>query len=194
MSINYLNQLVGKEVRINRGGPDAIVGKLLSIQQDFLVLQAKDGSIVYIQFQHIKSISETKSNVSSSYSSHSHYETSHNFHSLLTRLNHSFVQINRGGPEKFDAFIVESSSDYLLLVVNNEVVRVPVFHIRSISVVGNQGSKGNKSSSANKSSSNKNSSNKSSANKSSANKSSAGRNSTVKTSTIKTLWKKSRIL
>ncbi|MGO4274339.1 DUF2642 domain-containing protein, partial [Paenibacillus sp. TAF58] len=64
MSLNYLGSLVGSEVRINRGGPDSIVGRLLSVHHDYLVVRMNDGTIVYIQLQHIKSISGANSNAS----------------------------------------------------------------------------------------------------------------------------------
>jgi spore coat protein B len=183
MSMTYLEQLIGTEVKINRGGPDSIVGKLIAIQHDYLVLQTKDGTVVYVQFSHIKSISETKGNTSSGNRSNPTYIAAYSFHSLLQQLNHTFVQINRGGPEKIEGFIVDSSNDYLLLVSNNELVRTPIFHIKTINVLDKKG---------NKSSGNKSGSNKSGSNKSSSNKSSSGKKS-VTTSMLKAMWKKSKI-
>ncbi|MGO4273107.1 hypothetical protein AB4Z22_25260, partial [Paenibacillus sp. TAF58] len=79
------------------------------------------------------------------------------FEGLLNQMRYTYVQINRGGPEKVEGLVVYSGDNVLLLVVNNEIIRVPIFHIKSISVGNRNNSKGNKSNS----SSNKNNNNKS---------------------------------
>lgn len=146
---NYLMSLVGKEVKINRGGPDTVLGKLLDVQSDYLILHSRDGA-VYVQTSHIKSITENRKNKSSTYSEAPRYYVSSNFNELLEQLKHHFCQINGGGPEKLEGFIVEVTSTHVLLVVNREVIRIPIFHIRSISV-----KEKNKSSSSNRSGSNR---------------------------------------
>ncbi|MEW9697853.1 hypothetical protein [Paenibacillus sp. SI8] len=194
MSINYLSQLYGKEVKINRGGPDATTGLLVNISQDFLVLQTQDG-VAYIQLQHIKSISDTKNSASSTnstYQTTASHVSAYNFNSLLHQLRHNFVQINRGGPEKYEGFIADISSDYLLLVVKDEVIQVPVFHIKSINVINkqdknnnnnnNNNNSNNNSNNNNSNNNNKNNSNKSSSNSNSSNKSSSNKNSSNKSS------------
>lgn len=54
---DQLSELVGMEVRINRGGPDSVAGVLLSVQKDYLVVQTME-AVVYINGFHIKSVSE----------------------------------------------------------------------------------------------------------------------------------------
>lgn len=162
---NQLNDLLGKEVKVNRGGPDSAQGRLLAIQSDHLVLHTKD-SVVYINGSHVKSISENTGNTSSYYGAPPSHSKSYNFTQLLQSLKHQFVQINRGGSEKIEGFVAEGTQDYMLLVFNRELIRVPKFHIKSVSVL----TKGNKSS-GNKSSGNKSSGNKSSGNNKSNNKS-----------------------
>ena len=156
MSINYLGSLIGTEVKINRGGPDSIVGRLLSVHHDYLAIQMKDGTIVYIQLQHIKSISSTNSNVSRGNKSNrsnrapQRFEHAYTFEGLLGQLRYTNVQINRGGPEKVEGLVVHSGDNILLLVVNNEIIRIPIFHIKSINALNKNNSKGNKSDSSNK--------------------------------------------
>lgn len=153
MSLNYLGSLIGTEVKINRGGPDSIVGRLLSVHHDYLVVRMNDGTIVYIQLQHIKSISSSsrgnKSNNSnkSNRSSRTPHRIEHayTFEGLLNQMRYTFVQINRGGPEKIEGLVVYSGDNVLLLVVNNEIIRIPIFHIKSISVGSKNNSNGNKS-------------------------------------------------
>ncbi|MDQ0875603.1 spore coat protein B [Paenibacillus sp. V4I3] len=153
MSLNYLGSLIGTEVKINRGGPDSIVGRLLSVHHDYLAVQMKDGTIVYIQLQHIKSISSTNSNVSRGNKSNrapQRFENAYTFEGLLGQLRYTNVQINRGGPEKVEGLVVHSGDNILLLVVNNEIIRIPIFHVKSINALNKNNSKGNKSDSSNK--------------------------------------------
>ncbi|NQX67715.1 spore coat protein [Paenibacillus alba] len=152
MSLNYLGTLIGTEVKVNRGGPDSIVGRLVVVHHDYLVLQLKDGTIVYIQLQHIKSLSATNGNVSRSYRSTARVDQAHSFEGVLSQFKYTFVQINRGGPEKIEGVVVETWDNNLLLVVNNEIVRIPIFHIKSINAINkNNSSGGNKSNKSNKS-------------------------------------------
>ncbi|WP_261300784.1 DUF2642 domain-containing protein [Paenibacillus andongensis] len=207
MSLNYLGSLIGTEVRINRGGPDSIVGRLLSVHHDYLVVRMNDGTIVYIQLQHIKSISGSnasrgnKSNSSNGNKSNrsnrsnrsgrtpQRFEHAYTFEGLLNQMRYTFVQINRGGPEKIEGLVVYSGDNVLLLVVNNEIIRIPIFHIKSISVGSRNNSKGNNS---NSSSNKNNNNNKSNNNKSNNNKSNKATASQIVA--IKLLLKKYRAL
>ena len=58
--VSYLLSFIGKTVKINRGGPESIVGRLIAVHADYIVLLTKDG-IVYVNTAHIKSITEGKS-------------------------------------------------------------------------------------------------------------------------------------
>lgn len=141
---NYLASLIGKEVKINRGGPDTVLGKLLAVQSDYLILHCSDGA-VYVQNSHVKSITENRENKSSTYDEAPRYHEGDSFHDILENLKHRFVQINGGGPEKLEGFIVDVTSTHLLLVVKQEVIRVPIFHIRSICVKEKNKSQGSSS-------------------------------------------------
>jgi spore coat protein B len=169
MSVNYLGSLIGTEVKINRGGPDSIVGRLLSVHYDYLAIQIKDGTIVYIQSQHIKSISSTNSNVSRGNKSNrsnrasQRFETAYTFEGLLGQLRYTNVQINRGGPEKVEGLVVHSGDNILLLVVNNEIIRIPIFHVKSINAANKNNSKSNKSDSKDNKDNKDNKSNKATA-------------------------------
>jgi len=150
MSFNHLENLIGKSVRINRGGPDSYSGKLLSIHSDYLVLQTEQ-SVLYINTSHVKSVTEMPGGSYKFDDYDPEYVSADNFHSLLQELRHKFVQIHGGGPEKIEGFLAEVNDDYLMVVVKNEIVRVPTFHIKSVSV----------STKSNKSSSNRSGSNRS---------------------------------
>ncbi|MFC4777001.1 hypothetical protein ACFO9Q_09415 [Paenibacillus sp. GCM10023252] len=158
----YLNRLVGKNVKINRGGPESLQGKLLAVESDYLVLSTKEG-IVYITTSHVKSITELDNNKSGGFTPD--YIVASNFKGVLRALNQKFVQINWGGPEKVEGFLAEVGNDAVLLVVGGkEVAQIQIMHIKTIKVAG----KGDNKSGGNK---DNNSGNKSGGNKSGGNKS-----------------------
>lgn len=142
--------LIGRQVKINRGGPDMVEGRLLAVPADYLVVGTNQG-VVYVNAAHVKSITENlQSGSGGSRSRSSSFITASSFNSLLSRLRHQFIQINRGGPEKIDGFLAEINSDSLLVVVNREVVRIPIFHIKTVNVSGrgrNSGGSNNRGSS-----------------------------------------------
>ncbi|MVP02455.1 hypothetical protein [Paenibacillus lutrae] len=145
--LGYATKLIGEEVKVNRGGPDSITGKLIHVHSDYLTVQTNEG-VVYINASHVKSVTEGGS--SNVYAENPKSISAYDFYDLLKKFHQKFVQINRGGPEKIEGVIVEVRKDYVVLVVKNEVVRISVFHIKSISLAGNKsggnkkdGSKGN---------------------------------------------------
>ncbi|WP_068773610.1 hypothetical protein [Paenibacillus sp. FJAT-26967] len=147
--LGYVTNLIGEEVKVNRGGPDSITGKLIHVHSDYLTVQTNEG-IVYINASHVKSVTEGGSN--NVYSDNPKSISAYDFYELLKKFHQKFVQINRGGPEKIEGVIAEVRKDYVVLVVKNEVVRILVFHIKSISLAGSKsggnkkdGSKGNQS-------------------------------------------------
>jgi len=139
---NYVlqaNHLIGRDIRVNRGGHDSVEGTLLAIPGDYLVLLS-DNVICYVNGAHVKSITEGSTTGSGSGGTggnrsrrvHKSFITASNFQSLLGRLKHKHVQINRGGAEKLDGFLAEVSTDNALLIVDRELVRIPTFHIKNV--------------------------------------------------------------
>ncbi|MEC0255537.1 hypothetical protein [Paenibacillus lautus] len=137
--------LVGRNVKINRGGPDSIEGLLLDAQSDYLVAVA-DGGFVYVKDDHVKSITDTGKS-GGARESIVNPITAYNFVGVMQALRYRLVKINRGGPEKLEGIIVDVNQNYLILTVKGqEVVHIPVSHIKSITVVrggGNNQSGGN---------------------------------------------------
>lgn len=136
-----LEKLKQCHVRIDRGGPESRAGKLLDVFTDFLVLKTKEDGIIYYKTHHIKSISQITKDEKQhegEYEEKCDYATGVDFQELLKKLKYSWVKINRGGPEKIEGVLVDSSEDYLVLTVKDEVNRIPTFHIRNISVIENE--------------------------------------------------------
>jgi|GEM_PF-293183 len=134
--------LVGRNVKINRGGPDSIDGLLLDAQSDYLVAVA-DGGFVYVKDEHVKSITDTGKSGGERESIVNPIRA-YDFVGVMQALRYRYVKVNRGGPEKLEGIIVDVNQNYLILTVKGqEVVHVPVSHIKSITVI--RGGNSNKS-------------------------------------------------
>lgn len=163
--------LIGRHIKVNRGGPETVEGVLIAVPSDYLVLASTEG-IVYVNGSHVKSMTEGSKSGSRS-RSHTFIAAS-SFQSLLNKLSHQFIQINRGGPEKVEGFLAEVNSQFLLLIAGREFVRVPIFHIKTVNVTTDGNKSNNKSGSGSGSSNsggNKNNNKSNSNNKSGNNKS-----------------------
>ncbi|WP_282936448.1 hypothetical protein [Paenibacillus sp. RC67] len=165
---NMMSNLLGTQVKVNRGGPDSMAGTMVSSQNQFIVIRTTDG-MVYVNRSHIKSITQMSSggNKSGRSLGTTNVIQANTINQLLQSLRHKFVQINRGGPEKIEGFIAEVTQDFVLVVVNRELIRVPIFHIKTISVSANK-SNGNKN---NNNNNNNNTNNNKSGNNNNNNKS-----------------------
>ncbi|NIK76122.1 spore coat protein B [Paenibacillus castaneae] len=195
---SYLRSLVGKFVKINRGGPDMLQGKLLAVKSDYLVLSTMEG-IIYIATSHVKSITEIGGNNSNksgnnnksssnnksgnNKSSNSlgsrrdqNYINASDFDGVIRALNQKFVKLNSGGPEKVEGFIAEVRRNSILLVSGNEAIQIQIFHIKTIKEVNRNQSGGNKNKNSNSNNNNSNNNNKSNSNNNSNNNKSGNKN------------------
>ena len=167
--------LVGKVIRVDRGGPESSVGMLLFAGDDhigvlvqepvYLVMNGdsgeyiseeefqkngsqysggqivgyKDYSVIYYQTQHIKSISQdARKNLYVSLSTLPENENLEFiqgpiFRGVLDNMKYQWVKINRGGPEKIEGILFEANEDFIVVIKNEEIVRLSMFHVRSIS-------------------------------------------------------------
>ncbi len=137
-----MESLVGRSVRVDRGGPESRSGKLLSVQQDYFVLYCENEGIVYYKKDHVKSLSLDSREVSDVIEAPAEgeapppvlqYFEADSFTSVLQSMHLYSVQINRGGPEKIEGVIVDATDDEVTLIVGKEVVKILPFHIRNIS-------------------------------------------------------------
>ncbi len=144
MNKELMTSLVGKVVKINRGGPESRIGKLLYGGDDhFALLTEKDG-VVYFNAAHVKSISQNSKSEMPFNGSEEEIEfmKEDTLGALLTSLQYQWVKINRGGPEKLEGVLDHSNEDYVTVVLNEEVIRLAMFHVKSISYVTNENKKG----------------------------------------------------
>jgi spore coat protein B len=137
MDENYnLSALVGRRVRIDRGGPESRSGRLISVKPDHAVVYVEGEGILYYKNSHIKSISldaRDYSDLNTLYDIPSSYLDVETFDDVLRNLKYHWVQINRGGPEKVEGVLSDSYADRVLLIVNNEIITILKYHIRNIS-------------------------------------------------------------
>ncbi|MGD8192197.1 hypothetical protein ACQCN2_19680 [Brevibacillus ginsengisoli] len=119
-------------VRVDRGGPESRVGRLLGVAPDFFVLSTKEDGILYYTSHHIRSITEEPGN-EKVLSQYPNYVDAPNLSNLLTNLHNRWVKINRGGPEMVEGILTDNWEDYVVVIHNKEIYRIAVDHIRNIS-------------------------------------------------------------
>ncbi|BBH24928.1 hypothetical protein Back11_62730 [Paenibacillus baekrokdamisoli] len=154
MNRNNLNNKIGKLVKINRGGPESFDGVIVAVHNDYVVIRTSAG-LVYVNASHIKSTTDLPGQKSGGSDSSKHIVAA-NFVGVLRNLSQHFVQINWGGPEKIEGFIAEVNNQSVLLVVGQEKVIIPLFHIKTVKQTGQYASNGSRGSNSNKSGSNNN--------------------------------------
>lgn len=136
MNKKMLLSLVDKELKVDRGGPESRVGKLLAVQDDHFTLLTADDGIIYYNTQHIKSLTiNTKNQTQTGIEIPEDFEyvTADDFKGVLGKLALRWVKVNRGGPETLEGVMDFVDDDYLTIVSNEEIIRISLFHIRNIS-------------------------------------------------------------
>ncbi|MCA1060919.1 hypothetical protein LCL96_18545 [Rossellomorea aquimaris] len=170
MNTELLASLVGKMVKVNRGGPESRTGKVLYGGDDHFALLTEKEGVVYFNSSHVKSITQDlQSNVEEASEESMEFLKEDTLGALFTSLRNQQVIINRGGPEKLEGFLDNVNDDYVTLVLQDEVVRLATFHVKSIS--HNTNAKDEDSSESQESSNEQSSSQESNQEKSSSKKS-----------------------
>lgn len=132
MSLHDLNQLIGKNIQVNRKGPHSFKGELLDIQSDYIVLESDQGR-AYIPIYHIKNISflsdqQSINNIGKEAEEYDHPST---FTDLVMKYKYHWVQID-GGPNKVEGIPIEISGDNLIVSSKKEVINVVLSHVKSL--------------------------------------------------------------
>lgn len=55
---DFLKDLIGSFVRVNRGGPESQKGTIVAVCSDYFVLKNEKGELYYYQIRHLKSITK----------------------------------------------------------------------------------------------------------------------------------------
>lgn len=136
MNKNLILSLKDKVIQIDRGGPESRVGKVLGVEDDHITVLTEDDGVIYYNTHHIKSLTDNAKDglqfdleIPETFE----YVTAKDFKSVLENLRYVWVQINRGGPEKLEGVLYEVIDDVVAVISNEEVIRLPLFHIRNVS-------------------------------------------------------------
>ncbi|MEW4229947.1 spore coat protein [Priestia megaterium] len=142
-----LSLMKTKYVQVNQGGPEKKAGQLLdvlgSFESAYIVLLTEDDGVIYINTEHVKSVSEYQNNNGDQttqsanellVSQEPEYMKSKTFNDLFAHLSHKWVSINNGGPEAVEGVLVQSRNGTFTLVQNNQVLRLQPRHVKTICV------------------------------------------------------------
>lgn len=136
MHRDMMKSLIGKIIKVDRGGPESKIGKLMDVYDDFLVLLTEDDGIVYYYTHHVKSVTENAKEqlqFNIEVPEGFEYKKADDFQGLLDTLKFQWVKINRGGPEKLEGVLSDINKEFVSLINKEEIVRLSMFHIRNIS-------------------------------------------------------------
>lgn len=137
MNKNLLLTLMNKVIRVDRGGPESRIGKLMAAEDDHFVLLTEKDGIVYYKTQHIKSItlnSRDGMEFSVEDPATDSYLLAPDFKTVVSSLRHHWVKVNRGGPEMLEGIMDEVSDDYITIFSKEEIIRLAMYHVRNISL------------------------------------------------------------
>ncbi|WP_068985173.1 MULTISPECIES: hypothetical protein [Lysinibacillus] len=137
MNKDLLLTLMNKVIRVDRGGPESRIGKLMAAEDDHFVLLTEKDGIVYYRTQHIKSISLNSRDgmeFSAEDPAAGSYLLAPDFKAVVSSLRHHWVKVNRGGPEMLEGIMDEVSDDYITIFSKEEVIRLAMYHVRNISL------------------------------------------------------------
>jgi spore coat protein B len=136
MNKEMIHSLVDRVIKVDRGGPESRVGRLLAAEDDYFALLHEEEGIIYYNTQHIKSVtynSKSQLDLDEECSEDFSYIKAKDFKGILQKLTLRWVKINRGGPETLEGVMDVVTDDFVTIVANEEIIRVSLFHIRNIS-------------------------------------------------------------
>ncbi len=136
MNKDLILSLKDKVIQIDRGGPESRVGKVLAVEDDHIIVLTEDDGVIYYNTHHIKSLTDNAKDglqFDLEVPEDFEYVTAKDFKSVLENLRYVWVQINRGGPEKLEGVLYEVIDDIVAIISHEEVIRLPLFHIRNVS-------------------------------------------------------------
>ncbi|MGE6539924.1 spore coat protein [Bacillus luti] len=129
---DFLKDLIGSYVRVNRGGPESQKGTIVSLGADYFGLENEKGETHYYQLRHLKSITQNTKDGGIGDFEWAEEEIAEDFETLLQSFKYRWVKINRGGPEKIEGILQDVSGDYVILIIKEEVVLITLSHIKSV--------------------------------------------------------------
>ncbi|MCL6548515.1 MAG: hypothetical protein K6T30_06365 [Alicyclobacillus sp.] len=151
MDFSFLQESIGKTIQLERGGPDRLVGKLVAIMNDCIAVETQDEGVVYVNTQHIKTISESvipevqivrataDPDAPVPEEEYPPLVEAENFEDLLSKLKHRLVRINHGGPNALQGVLIEQRPGVVTILHDmRDYVHYSTYHIKSITWILNK--------------------------------------------------------
>lgn len=138
ISLPYLQALQGKFVRVFKGGPDSREGRLIEVNDEYIVLLTEEKQLVYYTIAQLKIVvvNAKKSQEDVLPPFDDGYAFPPTFVGLLETLDNRFVQVNGGGPASKIGQIVEVTTEYIVLSTKKDgLVLFPIALIKSVAIV-----------------------------------------------------------
>ncbi|MGI6711508.1 MAG: hypothetical protein ACOX4L_02045 [Bacillota bacterium] len=136
ISYNYLKAFEGKVVRLYQG-PKYFTGKILGVQEEYLILYPQTKDLMLIKADHIHSIGiDVKDNYLFPVSEDNigiSFAKEKSFYQILQTLKYEMVKFNNG-PESVTGIISDVGDENIILVDKQEVWTIYIYHIKSISI------------------------------------------------------------
>ena len=123
MNNEMITSLVDKVIKVDRGGPESRLGRLLAAEKDYFTLLHDDEGIIYYNTQHIKSVTyNSKSQADFDYELPRNFKYVHapDFKGILQKLTLLMVKINRGGPETLEGVMDVVTDNFVTIVANED--------------------------------------------------------------------------
>lgn len=132
-----LNTLIGKTIRVFRGGPESKQGRVLSSMEDYFAVLSSE-TVVYYQTLHVQNITEDakESALFLPQDEEVLFHTSKTFVDLLKEFiaAGTTVKVNLGGPESRAGIIIDAGFDFVALFTKEDgVVFYNLEHVKSVS-------------------------------------------------------------
>lgn len=126
---------IGKEVAVNRGKPDSFFGKLVGVQQDYLIVHTKDQSLIYCPAHCVQSFSEIRRKKPlAGYNREIRMPVAYSFLQLLSLMHKRTLTIGHEGSELAKGVVTGLSVEELLLQSEGKLRRISLERIRFIKV------------------------------------------------------------
>ncbi|PFJ16461.1 spore coat protein [Bacillus cereus] len=129
---DFLKDLIGACVRVNRGEPESQRGIIVAVYTDYFVLENEKGEYHCYQICHLKSITKNTKDCEATDYGWVEDDSAKDFEALLQSFKYRWVKINRSGPEKVEGILQDVSGDYVTLIIKEEVVLIALSHIKSV--------------------------------------------------------------
>lgn len=136
MNKELMLTLVNSVIKVDRGGPESRVGKLLDVGGDHFTMYTKEDGVVYYKMQHVKSVTvDVKGGLDQDFEVPENlvWHKGDAFKNVIPKFRNQWVKVNRGGPEMLEGMLNEVENDYISVFSKDELVRYSMFHIRNIS-------------------------------------------------------------